>query len=484
MKFKKTGLLFVITIAAAAAIYYFEFVQKEKTKNEQEISNTVFKLKSDDINYLQIQSHSQLKNQMVTLQKTEKGWQLSDPLQDSADESVVVELLKLFSEQKMQNVENQNIKNLSEFGLDMPVATYIWKNNQGASEKIQIGSQKNFEGLSFAKLNDDPQIRIVQSAWLAKSEQNLTYYREKRHYRENLSTLSKIKIKSINDEFSLEKKDNLWFSSKFPDYILDQNKVRQMIKDFSEATIQDYISEGDPSEKEKTEKGILHAPVKIEFENNNNIWSSELNLNEKDKSLYALTSRPTFLIKLDISRWEKFANITLDSLRNRTFLMTFSITDVQKIYTKINAKETEFNNENKTWLLKSKLPQDTEFLPIQAEKFLDEVHNLEISEFIEPEIEKKFEGKNMIILKSSNDDLLFQLNWGPLLKMKFRGLEKEVFLARTQLSKHIFVIDKTKLDDLNIDRVFKKIEVKAADKLSDKLLDKSSENQTTEKVHQ
>jgi hypothetical protein len=468
MKFKKTILLLLITVLFAAAIYYFEFVQKEKSKNAQEISNTIFKLKPEDVNYLQIQTHNEIKNQMVTLQKTEKGWQLSDPLQDSADQSVVNDLLKLFSEQKMQNIETQNVQNLTEFGLDIPVATFIWKNNQGASEKIQIGSQKNFEGLSFAKLNDEPQVRIVQSTWLTKSEQNLTYYREKRHYREDLATLNKIKIKSVNDDFSLEKKDSLWVSSKFSEYNLDQNKVRQMIKDFSEATIQDYISEGDPSEKEKTEKGLLHAPVKIEFENNNNQWSSELNLNDKDKTLYALTSRPTFLVKLDISRWEKFANVTLDSLRDRKTLMTFSIIDVQKVYTKVNSKETEFNNENKTWLLKSKLPESTEFLPIQAEKVLDDVHNLEISEFIDLELAKKFEGNNMIILKSSNDELIFQLNWGPLIKMKFQGVEKEVYLARTQLSKNIFVIDKSKIEALNIDRIYKKIEEKPADKTTDK----------------
>jgi hypothetical protein len=108
-------------------------------------------------------------------------------------------------------------------------------------------------------------------------------------------------------------------------------------------------------------------------------------------------------------------------------------------------------NENQTWILKSKLPEENEFLPTQAEKTLSQIHDLEISEFTDPDQAKKFEGKNMIILKSSSDQLVFQLNWGPLIKMKLQGLEKEVYLARTQ-------IDKSKIDDLNFDRVFKKIE--------------------------
>lgn len=124
-------------------------------------------------------------------------------------------------------------------------------------------------------------------------------------------------------------------------------------------------------------------------------WSASLNLNSEDKAFYALTSRPTFLVSLDMSQSRKFANLTLDSLRDRKSMMTFSKTEVQKIFAKSEGKEYNFSNENKTWTLNSKLPEKTEFLPVQAEKILSEIHDLEVSEFINPEVSKQFVGNDI-----------------------------------------------------------------------------------------
>ena len=44
----------------------------------------------------------------------------------------------------------------------------------------------------------------------------------------------------------------------------------------------------------------------------------------------------------------------------------------------------------------------------------------------------------MIILKAENDQLLMQLNWGPQSKKNIFGVEKDFYLARTQLDQMIF----------------------------------------------
>ena len=453
MNFKKTLFFLVGTIALGATIYYFEFIQVQQKKNENEKSQQIITFKIEDINFFQIQK----KDTKLTLQKNDKMWILTEPIQDQADQGVVQDLIKNFSEQKMQSLESNTNLNLAEFGLDQPEATFAWKNNAGLSEKLQISSQKNFEGQSFAKVNDDQKIRMVQSNWLAKANEGSTYFREKRLYRSDLSEVLKVDVKSLNDHFQLQKKGQSWIAPQFENYELDQNKVRQIIKDFAESTIQNYLFEGDPSEKEQKEKGLLKPPVQIEFETAKSTWGASLNLDDKNKGLFALTTKPSYLVSLDMSRWERFANVTLDSLRDRKTLMTFSISDVQKIYSKIQNTEYDFLNEKQSWILKSNLPAESEFLPIQAEKVLNAIHDFEISEFVDADVAKKFEGKNMLILKSAGDELIYQLNWGPSLKMKFNGIEKDVYLARTQISKNIFAIDKSKIDELNMDRVFKKI---------------------------
>lgn len=454
MSFKKTILLGSATAVLGLGLYYFEFVRNEKNKIDTVFNQNVLHFQPDDINFVQIQN----KDKVITLQKTDKAWQIIEPIQDLADGNTMQALLKSAAEQTLQSIESQAPQNLAEFGLVNPAAVLLFKNNQGESVKIQIGTQKNFEGLSFAKINDDVQIKILQPFWEQQAQHNLTHFREKRLYRDELAMLETVKVKSLNDSFILIKQDQKWVSKDFSDLDLDQNLVRQTIKDLAETTIQDYLFEGDPSEQDKKKKGLLPSPVQVEFQSATGHWSASLNLNNDDKAFYALTSRPTFLVSLDMSRWEKFANLTLDSLRDRKSMMTFSKTEVQKIFAKTEGQEYNFSNENKTWILNSKLPEKSEFLPIQAEKILNEIHDLEVSEFINPEVSKQFVGHNMVILSSTNDQLVFQLNWGPLVKIKMNGSEKEVYLARTQLSKKIFAIDKQKIDDLKFDRIFKKIE--------------------------
>lgn len=454
MSFKKTILLGCATAVLGLGLYYFEFVRNEKSKIDDVFNQRVLRFESDDINFLQIHN----KDKVITLQKTDKGWQILEPIQDSADGNILQALLKSATEQTLQSIESQSPQNLSEYGLVNPAAMLLFKNNQGQSVKIQIGTQKNFEGLSFAKINDDMQIKILQPFWEQQTQYNLTHFREKRLYRDDLADLEKVNVKSLNDTFTLIKQDQKWVAKDFSDLDLDQNLVRQAIKDLAETTIQDYLFEGDPSEHDKKKKGLLPSPVQIELESATGHWSASLNLNDEDKAFYALTSRPTFLVSLDMSRWEKFANLTLDSLRDRKSMMTFSKNEAQKIFAKAEGKEYNFSNENQTWILNSKLPEQSEFLPIQAEKILNEIHDLEVSEFINPEVSKQFVGNNMVILSSASDQLIFQLNWGPLVKIKTNGSEKDVYLARTQLSKKIFAIDKQKIDDLRFEKIFKKTE--------------------------
>ena len=62
----------------------------------------------------------------------------------------------------------------------------------------------------------------------------------------------------------------------------------------------------------------------------------------------------------------------------------------------------------------------------------------------------------MIILKTANDNLIFQLNWGPELKIKKHGVEKEYYYSRTSVSPMIFAIEKSKMQLDNFAQVFKK----------------------------
>lgn len=450
MKFYKTIILALLAVAFSGGVYYFTVVQAENKKDAQ---THIIHLQKEQINYIEMQN----KNTKYVFEKTDKGWNIEEPITDIADDQRLEDVLNQLTNEKQIAVAKEGPGiNWTEFGLDTPESFMVIKNNLGHSQKIFLSATKNFEGNHYARIDNHEKILVVSPSWYNFTTEKLTYYREKSLYRGQIAGIKKVTIKSLSDNFSLVSGEKGWYSPVFEHYALDQSKVRSMIKSIAENTIQEYISEGDPSDMERKEKGLAKDYVEVVFETDTNRWSVAVNLSETDKALYALTEKPTYLVKLDLSQWELFGNLNLDALRDRKTLMTFDIKLVNRVFVKSGNKSIQLIKEDSKWR-----PEDNalaEKIKIESslvQDLVSKVHDLEITYFLPEEEGKEFSGKDMIILKTSEDQLLFQLNWGPLQHKKQDGLEKDYFLARTQASDNIFGLNKSYIDELPLEKILK-----------------------------
>jgi hypothetical protein len=450
MKFYKTIILALLAVAFSGGIYYYTVLEAEKNK-ENDV-NIVY-LKKDQINYLELQN----KNIKYVFQKTDLGWSIEEPITDIADNQRLEEVLNQLTNEKQLAVAKEGPGiNWAEFGLDTPESLIVIKNNLGQSQKIFLSSTKNFEGNHYVRVDNNEKILVVNPSWYNFTTEKLTFFREKSLYRGQIAAIKKVSIKSLSDNFSLVNGEKGWYSPIFEHYGLDQSKIRSMIKAIAENSIQEYISEGDPSDLERKEKGLAKDFVEVTFETDTNRWSVAVNLHEKDKSLYALTEKPTFLVKLDLSQWELFGNLSLDSLRDRKTMMTFDIKLVNRVFVRSGKKSIQLIKQDSKWrpendVLAEKIKLDNK----SVDELVNQVHNLEITYFLPDNEGKDFTGKDMIILKTSDDQLLFQLNWGPLQHKKVDGLEQDYFLARTQVSDSIFGLNKSYIDQLPLEQILK-----------------------------
>ncbi len=462
MKLKTTIAFAAATFILGVSIYFFDIKKESIERQQKEISTRIINFEKDQVNFIEIQKG----DTKYVLQKNQDGWMLLEPLQDPADNDQIESLLEVLTSEKYLAVAQESTDpaglKLSEFGLDKAYASFNLKNNLGQSKRIFVGSQKNFEGNSFLRLNSENRVLVASPLWMTKSDQNLITYREKRLYRGKLAAIENVKIQSLQDKFELKRVENKWVSPLYPDVILDQNKVRDAIKRIAETSIIDYVIDGEPSKATLTEKKLLMAPVKIQFETAGTSWSVAINQSEKENAVFALSERPTNLTKLDPSKWELFGNLALDSLRDRTTLMRFNISEIKKIFYKVENHEYNFIKAADEWKSAQSGPENTEFSSIELVKILNHIHDLEISEFLDLDLKKQvhqsFSGKNMIILSSESGNLIFQLNWGPDQKIKLHGTEKDYYLARTNQSPVIFALEKAKLHTIDLGQVFKKKE--------------------------
>ncbi len=456
MKFKRTLIFAFAFILFAAGVYFLDYRKDEKSEQDKEIDLQILKFDREQINMLEISK----KGEKIVLQKSDKGWSLLEPIQDRADNEQIEELIKSISDERMIAVAKESAQlseaDLAEYGLDQPLATYIIKNNLGLTKKISIGTQKNFEGNSFLRTDSDNKVYVAASAWFTKAENKLIYYREKKLYRQPLADVVGVKVDSLRDSFEINRDANVWTSPQL-EHVLDQNKVRETLRKIAESPIQDYVFDGEPSSALIAEKGLEKKPsVRVEFKTGDTSWSVLININENDNAVYALTDRPTRLVKLDPALWEFLGDLTSDSLRDRVSVTRFNLDTVSKVFVKYKGQEINLEKSQDKWKIKNTedFSQNENFTHI-----LNKVHDLQISEFLDKRNGANFKGTDMIILKSAEDNLVFQINWGPEFKMKKLGKEKDYFYSRTQISSSIFAIEKDKIEAIGLDKIFKRKDI-------------------------
>lgn len=438
MKANKTLIFGFFTAFVIAVIYIFDYrAAQNKEKLEQ-----AFILEGDSaqINYVQI-IRPELK---IALQKSLTGWALFEPIQDSGNDDNVEQFLESLAKSRQISVVKEAVQPLTEadlrpFGLDKPAAVFNFKTNLGQSKVVAVGHLKNFEGNSYIRINSDNRVLLAEPIWYIQAQNTLIHYREVKLYRGSLAKVVKLRVRSLREDFELSLTDGKWWESK-KNYALDQNKVREFLKKISGSNIVEYVFEGEPSASLVKEKGLDKNAVTLDLETDDSSWSVTFNISQSEKALYALTERPTFLVKVDPTAWEFFGNLELDQLRDRTSVLTFKPEEVQKIYLKQNNAElnlvtTDLNAE-------------------ELKKTIGKVHDLQISEFVDsPADREKFEGRNMLILKTDKEKLVLQLNWGPAFKIKKAGRETEYYYARTHLSDSIFALEKDLIDSLEFDKI-------------------------------
>lgn len=446
-KYSRTLVFAALTLLTVSIVYFFDAA---KMRSESERSR-ILGYEQDQISYLQVIKG----DQKMGLQKNENGWSLREPIQDQGDNENIERFLGSATEEvQISVVKNAEAEltetELSEFGLDKPEAIFNFKNNLGHTKKISVGSIKSYEGNTYLRVDSENRILLASPFWNTQAQNEMIYYRYKKLYRGNPAQIEKIKIKSLQETFEIVKKNHVW-SSVADTHPLDQNRIRELIRKIVDTEINEYIFEGEPSVKYLTEKGLNdEAVLNIEMFSEESNWSVKINLNTKDKALYAFTERPTFFLKIELDAWEQFGNLKLDDLRDRESALEFNEKEVAKIYYKSEGIEHDIFLEGASWKEKRSQSQ-VDLDAARVSEVLAQIKALKISEFLPPsEADEKFSGDNMLILRSAADKLLLQLNWGPQFAMKASTEEKEYFYARTHQHAEIFAIEKKTIDDIGI----------------------------------
>lgn len=154
MKLKSSTIaLMAIALLSVGGIYLWDqsHTAQDAATDAKKAAKPLFDLKETDITQLSIQT----KNQILKLEKTEKGWQLTAPKAGPANEGTVTFLLNLLATGTSEQTLQVDPTQLKEFGLDQPIATLSLQLKDQKTHQVILGKQNFNQSAVYAQIDSD-----------------------------------------------------------------------------------------------------------------------------------------------------------------------------------------------------------------------------------------------------------------------------------------------------------------------------------------
>lgn len=428
---KKTSWFAVFVAVLVAGTYYFEFYQVDRQEKKKDEEAKIVAFPSDQIHQVEIEN----KSGKVLLKRDAEGWRLEEPFKDWADNQFTEDFIQGLAEEKsLETAAEGDSLDWSLYGLDKDFSKVIFTNQQGASLQVSVSSKKNFEGNSFLRRAQEKRVLVASSQWALRSQKPPLDFRDKRLFRGKIGSVEGISYKSSKDEFELMNKDNQWINEKKADIKIDQNKVRELLTSLNEVRALDFL--------ETLPSSAMLSKITLRLKDKT--WSAELRQGA-NKSYYAVVSEPAFQLKLDPGQVDKFRDLTFMGLRDRKEAFDFQNLLVRRIEIQNKLKRMTLTKDKDAWKLEEDGQVKVDSNVVRS--FISRLSGSAVTEYVAPSEQARFkEAENKITLKDENQNVIYELTWGPVLKKKALVGERSLILARSSLFKDVFGLDQSVID--------------------------------------
>lgn len=454
MKNKGIWILLGSVVLLSLYTYFGEYQGKENEKTKQEQQSIVFKdFKADQVNAIEVADIAQT----VRLERSSDGWKITEPISDSADNSVIEEWVKQLIEEKTMSVavEGADIQ-WKYFGFDQPVKSLTLKTTSNQQKTIQVSAKKNFEGNSFIRIPGENKVMVAGPAWIDHSEKKLFDVRNRNIFRHQISNVQAITIKNKKSSIDIENKDARWVASKQPELALDQNGIREMITKTNEIKAIEFVGERETvvSAKKKLNLGNGTPTLSMHIKLSQGEWAAHF-YQTADKNVYAEIPELRLLVKIPNDSFDRFSGLTLADLRD--FKLPFAAFDrskVEKFSYETSLKHTNMVKKGASWELD---PADSanEVQQDKVHALLEVLKNLVAKQYItKTEVKKNF-SKQRLVFKDSADQIHFELQFSDSETKKVNNEEKSFRYAKTNLYSDAFILDESEFQKLQLNDLTK-----------------------------
>lgn len=204
----KRSTIIVVLIALGLGAYWFFFESKNgKGRDENEKSKPAYDFKSEDVASITINN----KGQSVAVERTDKGWTITQPIKTEADSSTVDSMISSISTATIERSLALTDTLKRGAGLAQPELTIDVRLKNNSTHQLQLGKKAPTEGNVYAIVDQGNNVLLLPASLLTAASKTLNDLRSKEILKISEPDLTNVRIKNQNTTLVAEKNgDSKW----------------------------------------------------------------------------------------------------------------------------------------------------------------------------------------------------------------------------------------------------------------------------------
>jgi len=205
MKWIKNVLLFLILLALAAYVYFYEIKGGEERKQEKEQADQVFQFEPDSVRSLEVRSALG----QFLFQRDGEEWRILIPVPTEAEKSTISSALTTLKSLKKERQFSIQRSELPSYGLVGTSTLVLFELTNGKRDSIRLGDDTPVGSNAFAN-NVDSLVFIIPSYSKRTFIKTLFDWREKSVTRVKQTEVKEIHLNNPQGKFDLIKEGSDW----------------------------------------------------------------------------------------------------------------------------------------------------------------------------------------------------------------------------------------------------------------------------------
>ncbi len=306
---KSTLIVLAVAVVLGCFVYFYDSKHAPKPAAD-EASKPAFALKGGAISSLNIHNASAT----VSLSKKGSDWELTQPVETSADQTAVSSIVDDLTDLEIQRSFTPT-DSLSKYGLSDPPLKIDFRESNGSSHSVELGNKDFSNSAVYAVVDGSKQIDMLSPSLFDDANKPVSQLRDRSIVDLNGAQLTALTLSDSNGHFSLTKVKAGWEISSPRQLLADSSVIDGLVSSLSSNKFTDVVSE---TATDPAKYGLVHPNVTIDATAQEG-KQFHLVLSKKGNDYYGRDLSRSLIFSIDAPVYNSFDKTFFD-LRDKSIL--------------------------------------------------------------------------------------------------------------------------------------------------------------------